>query len=193
MAVAQLSRQAQVKRRVHGHVARALHPRLNDQGADVCGAAFEQFLQGLGGTTGHIVRALTALGLPRVWRHHRVHAFDQRLVCGPKEWHIGERQGAQGLAVVAGGEADKFIFLSLTRLTPKVVAHFHGDLHGRGAVACIKSMSQVVLGQSRELFGKFHHGGVGEAGEHDMLDAAQLFLDGGIDARVGVSKEVGPP
>jgi hypothetical protein len=71
--------------------------------------------------------------------------------------------------------------------------HLHGDLDGRGTVAGVKSVPQVVLGQGRELFRQLHHGRVGEACQHDVFNAAHLLLNGRIDAGVGVAKEVGPP
>ena len=54
-------------------------------------------------------------------------------------------------------------------------------------------MTQDTAGQCREFFGQGHHGFVREAGQHGVLEGVELVLQGRIDARVGVAKQIHPP
>ncbi len=54
-------------------------------------------------------------------------------------------------------------------------------------------MTEFTASQSREFFGQGHHRFVRETRQHGVLQGVELLLQSGVDARVGVTKEIDPP
>ncbi len=49
-------------------------------------------------------------------------------------------------------------------------------------------MAEFGSGQRRQALRQFDAGRVGEAGQNHVLQAIQLVLEGGVDARVGMAE-----
>ena len=60
---------------------------------------------------------------------------------------VGDRQGADGFAVVAAGQAEEFGFLRPAAVAPEMEAHFQRNFSGRSAIRGIKRVSQRACGQ----------------------------------------------
>ena len=87
-------------------------------------------------------------------------------------------------------EAD---FLRQTAVAPVVVAHLDRHFHGGGAIVREETAGQIRRRQRHQPLGETYRRLVGEAGEYDMFEFAQLRDEGRIDARIGMPEEIDPP
>ena len=58
---------------------------------------------------------------------------------------------------------------------------------------CCRSNGQVSRYEIAQLLREFHDRFMSEASKHDMFQLIKLVADGGVDARVGVTKQIDPP
>ena len=193
VAVAEGARQAQVFRVVHDHAVGALDERFDDQRGDVLAMLFEMRRQRGGGAAGNVGRRFAIPSLPRVGRRQGRRAAHQRRVGFLENIHVGHGQRADRFAVVTAGQAEKLVFLRKAAIAPTVERHFQRDFRGRGAVGGEEAMSQRMVRQGCQAFGKGDDGLVGEAGENDVLQGVELGAQRGVDARIGVAEQVDPP
>ncbi|MCY1296171.1 hypothetical protein D9M70_455460 [compost metagenome] len=105
VAVAQRARAVEIGRVMHRHAGGALRQRLDDQRGDLAGALAQQRFQLRQRARGHVGGRFAAHGLARIRRHHHMGAADQRVVGIAEDLHVGHRERAHGLAVVAVAQA----------------------------------------------------------------------------------------
>ena len=149
VAVAQGARQPQVFGIIHGHAARTLDQRFDDEGGNF-GMVFSQMaLKYSGGAACYIGGCFTRLGPACIGRWYGSGSAHQRCVGIPENGHVGDCQRADRFAVVAAFEAKKLCLAFASSVAPAVKGHFQGDLGGRGAVRGVKTMAQSVAGQRR--------------------------------------------
>ena len=150
VAVAGLSRQGQVERIVHGHAGGALDQGLDDEGGDVAVVGLQMGFQGRGGAPGHVGGGLAVPRQAGIGGGQHGGGADQGGVGILEQGHVGDRQGAHGLSVVAAFEAKEIGLLRPARVAPVVVRHLQGDLGGRGAVGGVEGVAQGAAGEGGE-------------------------------------------
>jgi len=193
ITVAQAAHGLKVGCVVHGHAARALHQRLDDDRGDVAGAALQQVFQFGGGPQRHRNRRFTRLGLSRIRAGHHMDILQKRAVGRPEQRHIGHRQRAQRFTVIAVLEADELTLVGLPCIAPGMDAHLQGDLDRRRAVGRIETVAQHVVGQGRQLLRQPHDGLMREAGQHGVFEPVELVFQCRVDARIGMPEQIDPP
>ena len=95
-----------------------------------------------GGAHGDIARGFARRRAARVGRRHGRVAAQQRRVGVAEERHVGHRERAQRLAVVAAGERDEAVLSGLARVAPVVERHLQRDLRRRGAVGAVEAVAE---------------------------------------------------
>ena len=191
--VAQRTGESQVFGVVHGHAGGTLDQRLDDQRGDALAVLFEESLQGRSRAARDIGGAFLIDRLPCVGRGHDMRATDQWCIGISEDGDVGDGQRTHRFAMVAAGQRDELGLLRAAMVAPVMEGHLQRDLGRRGAIGCVEAMSQCVAGECRETLRKLHHRLVREAGEHHVLELAELVGDGGVDARVAVAEKVDPP
>ncbi|MNV28823.1 hypothetical protein D3C71_1200260 [compost metagenome] len=191
IAAAQRARQAQVVGVVHGHARSTLHQRFNNE----CGGGGVVLLQpGLqrgGGAPGHVLRGFARGCIARIGAGHGIGQTHQRGIGLAEDRNVGHSECAHGLAVVAAGQAYKAAFGRAACVAPVVRAHLERDLGGGCAVAAVERMAQA--GEGGQALGQLHHGRVGKARQHHVVELAQLVHQRGLDVWVAVAEQVDPP
>ena len=66
---------------------------------------------------------------------------------------------------------------------------YHGETLGALALGDVSLYKDTF----NQAFGQVDHGFVGKTCQDHVLQLADLFLDGGVDARIGVPEQVDPP
>ena len=74
-----------------------------------------------------------------------------------------------------------------------VKRHLQRNLYGGRTIAGKKTVTQHAAGECRQALGQLHSRRMGTTGQHHMRQGVELVLDGGIDARIGVAKQIDPP
>ncbi len=178
---------------MEAHAARALDERLDDEGGDLVVARGEDGAQRVGGFD----RALDAaealvVGVARGKGGHQALAQERR-VCVAKDRHVGHAQRAHGLAVVAALQREEARFFRPAAIGPRVERHLERDLGRRGAVGSEEGVPERSGCEPGEPFGELDGAGMGEPGEHHVLEGVELFAQRRVDRRVRVAEEVDPP
>ena len=190
-AVAQLAHPAQVDRIVHRHAGGALHQRLQDDRGRLRVVRLQPDGQCGGGPLGHVGGAFARAGTAGVGAVDGGGQAHQRRIGVAEDAQIGDRQRPDRLAVVAAGQADEAGLVRLALVAPGMRAHLQRDLGGRGAVAAVEGMAQA--GERTQPLGQLHHRRMGEAGQHDVIEPAELVDQRLAQRRVVVAEQVDPP
>ena len=180
------ARLREVGRVVHRHAGRALDQRFDDQRGRRRMVAGEVGVER--GRGGFHADAKARIGT----RHDGVGA-QQRRIGVAEERHIGHRERAQRLPVIAAGEAHEAALVGLAAIAPVVEAHLQRDLGGGGAVGAVERVAQSGRRERGQPFREFHHRAVREAGEQHVVEFVQLRAQRGHDARLAVAEEIHPP
>jgi len=97
----------------------------------------------------------------------------------------------EGNLAGAAGQADEAVLVRLALVAPGMRTHLQRDLGGRGAVAAVEGMAQA--GERTQPLGQLHHRRMGEAGQHDVIEPAELVDQRLAQRRVVVAEQVDPP
>ena len=106
---------------------------------------------------------------------------------------VAHRHRPQRVAVVAAGEGQEPGPLRPAHVRVVLHAHLHGDLHGDRPGVGKENTVQAWWGQSRQASGQLDGRRVGQAAEHDVGHAVQLFAYGGVEGGVAVAPDRRPP
>jgi hypothetical protein len=191
--IAQRTQTRDIRRIVHGHAGRALHERLDDERGDSRAAGVEQGAYGIERVARDIGRFFAWFCQPGVRRRNDVRMADQRIVGIFEQGDIGDAECADGLAMVTIGNADEFLLVAIAAIAPRMEAHLQCDFDGRCAIGGEEGVTERMLREGGEALGEFDGGFVRAAGEHGVFERIELVFQRGVDARVGVAKQVDPP
>ena len=181
----------EIDRVIHRHPCRALYQRFDDEGGRFRGVFDQMRFQDIRTAQGKFLGRFACFGQARIRRRNLHRVPQQGRIGGLEQRNISHRQRADGFAVIAVLEADEAVFLRLTSITPEVSAHFQCDLGSRRAIRAIERVAQP--GQPGQPLRERHDRFVGGAGQHHMLDPAELVDDRGVDARIAVAEQIDPP
>ena len=141
IACAQFAGGTQVGGVVHGHARRALDQRLDDQRGDLRVVLLQMLVERLRATQRKGFGVLVLAGIAPVRAGYGGVLPDQRAVGIAEQRHVGHRQRAQRLAVVAVLQAEELGLVRLPVIAPVVRAHLQRDLGGRGTVRSVETMA----------------------------------------------------
>ena len=179
--VAGCAQSAQNLRRVEAHAARALDQRLDDDRRHVVSVAGEVGVEGgdsclvLG--QGHHVLLRQGAG------EQAVHAL----------FGVAHRHGGEGVAVIGALEAHEAVTPANPLVEPVLQRHLERDLHRHRARLREEHPGERVGEHAGQAAGQPERRLVGEAAEHYVGHALQLFGDGGADVGVVVAVAGCPP
>ena len=120
-------------------------------------------------------------------------AHQQRVVGVAEDRDVGDRERADGLAVITVAQADELALVRAAAVAPAVEALLERDLDRRGAVAAEEEMAQRAAGARRQTLGQAHGRLVRAAGQHHVRQRIELLLDRVVEGPVGVAEQVDPP
>ena len=181
----------------HAHAPGALDQGLSDEGRQTVAVGVEEGRHiGLG--RGQPGRPATEVGaqLPAgILRHVQPLAGQQQ---GAEEARhevlkLAHAHGPQGVAVVAAAQGAEAVTALLAPLVLGLEGHLQGHLHGGAAIVREEGAGQAGGQAGPQAGHQFQGRLVGEAGEHRMVQLADLALQGTHQARVAVPMEAGPP
>ena len=165
-----------------------MHDGLEDHGRDLVAVPLE-LLGEIGDVAlfeGLLVAAARALGKIVV----RQHAMEEivHAVYGVTHRHRGE-----GVAVVTAADGEQAAFFGPAECEPVLQRQFDRDLHGHGTRVAEKDALEITRRQLHQPLAERDGGFVGEAAEHHVRHAFELAAHCGLDVRVPVAMDAGPP
>ncbi len=166
---------------------------FHHHGTDFVVPLGQQLVHGLELAQGVVFIGFAQLFVVGIRRGRRQYFHQQRLVGVFVKGNITQRQRAQGFSVVAVAEVNEVLLARMALVFPVVIAHLQGRFDGRRTVVCVEAFVQPLRRNLNQPLGQVHYRFVAEARQDDMLQLADLFLDSGVDARVGVAEQVYPP
>ena len=193
IAVAGFAQFGVVNRVVHAHAAGALDQGLHYHGTDFVVPFGQQLVHGFELAQGVVFIGFSRLLVVGIRRGCGEHFHQQRLVGVFVQGNIAQCQRAQGFAVVAVAEVNEVLLARMALVFPVVVAHLQGGFDGRRTVVGVKAFVESFRSCLNQALGQVDHGLMGKAGQDDMLKLANLFLDRGVDSRIGMAEQVDPP
>ena len=93
--------------------------------------------------------------------------------------------------MIATLQADEFLLVAASAISPGVKAHFQCDFHRTGAVASVESVTQA--GEFGEPLGELNNGLMREPRKHRVFELVKLVFERGIDTRIGMAEQIDPP
>ncbi len=170
---------------------RTLDERLDDHGRGFGGVQLQVGVQGRDGLLHPRVLIDAARHQTKIGGWHGVgNAHQWRIAC-PKQRHVRHGERADGLAMVATGQADEPMLLRMPEVAPVMGAHLERDLGGGCAIAAVMRVAKA--GARREALRQLDHRRMGQARQHDVFDAVHLRVNGRLDARLVMPEQIDPP
>jgi hypothetical protein len=157
------------------------------------GVLFQQLAHVVEAAPGMFIRRLVRIAQEGIRRWSKDRLEQQRGVGRPIKGDIGDRQRAEGFAVVAAGQGDEAATIGPALVAPVVIAHLEGDFDRARPVVGIEHARQSGWRHAHELLGQGDRRFMRHAGQHHMVEAVELVLQRGNDARMAVAEDVGPP
>ncbi len=193
VARAQLARTAQVMRIVHCHADRPLHERLDDQRGRRRMMLREMRFQRTGRALGDIARGFAGGRTTPIRRSDDSVTAQQRRIGVAEQRHVGHRQGAERLAVIAVRKTCERALVRPAAILPVVEAHLERDLHRARPVGAVERMPEVAGRECGKPFRQLDHRTLRESRKDHMLELVQLAYQRRIDARIRVAEKIHPP